>query len=437
MTKNFLEMVEILGAQAGEAPPEWFRLLPLGEVRAVNRPSFSVDRAALERLVAAFRERGNDLVIDYEHQTMTGEQAPAAGWIKDLEVRDDGLWAKVEWTAKAREYLQNREYRYFSPVMQMNKETGAPLALYHVGLTNFPAINDLPALVAKMGGGDDPKAAQQDRAKKYGIGVKDGGHVTKPGEWAQVPDAQFADPVNYRYPMPDHDQCQAAWSYWNHPKNQEQYTPEERGSIEKRIRARAKAVGMTITQGTQAGTPAPQEARAMKNRLLGVLALKAEATDDEIFAALQAKLALAGALPEICQVLALKADATVGEVIGAIKGLKDGQDRLQTVETKLAALTAVSVERDSQEAVEAALKAGKAVPAEKEYLLKEARADVAAFKARMEARPVIGPPLSELPKQPGPEKGAALDAGELAVCKQLGLDPNNFKATRDQMAGAQ
>ncbi|MFA6721230.1 MAG: phage protease, partial [Candidatus Cloacimonadaceae bacterium] len=77
---------------AAEGAPEWIRLLPLGEVRlADGRQPFTVTSDSLKEIIRAWRKRGNDLVIDYEHQTLTSEKALAAGWIKELQIRDDGL----------------------------------------------------------------------------------------------------------------------------------------------------------------------------------------------------------------------------------------------------------------------------------------------------------------------------------------------------------
>lgn len=142
--KLTLEMAEL---------PGWLRLLPLGEVNLVDgRPSFEVDPQSLADMVKAFAVRGTDLVIDYEHQSLTGGQAPAAGWIKDLEVREDGLWAQVEWTNQAEGYLKQREYRYFSPVLRLDPDTRRPQELMNVALTNIPAIQGLTPLMAKWGG---------------------------------------------------------------------------------------------------------------------------------------------------------------------------------------------------------------------------------------------------------------------------------------------
>jgi phage I-like protein len=65
----------------------------------------------------------------------------------------------VDWTHQAREYLEKKEYRYFSPVLRLDPETRKPLALMHVGLTNVPAIKHLPPLVARWGGEAAPPGA--------------------------------------------------------------------------------------------------------------------------------------------------------------------------------------------------------------------------------------------------------------------------------------
>ena len=135
------------------ALPEWIRVLPRGAVElSDHREPFMVDEASLMSMAADFRSRGVDLVIDYEHQSLQGERAPAAGWIKELEARGDGLWARVDWTQQARDYLEKKEYRYFSPVLRLDPETRRPVALLHMGLTNVPAIKHLPPLVARWGG---------------------------------------------------------------------------------------------------------------------------------------------------------------------------------------------------------------------------------------------------------------------------------------------
>jgi len=84
-----------------------------------------------------------------------------------LQARLDGLWGRVEWTPQAVEYLKNREYRYFSPVLRLDPATRRPTDLMHLGLTNVPAIRDLLPLVAKHAQNspaDSPAPQQQEEA---------------------------------------------------------------------------------------------------------------------------------------------------------------------------------------------------------------------------------------------------------------------------------
>lgn len=94
---------------------------------------------------------------------------------------------------------------------------------------------------------DPEKKAQAARSTKYSIAIKEGGSVTKPGEYASLDDSDFADPVNYRYPI-DESHVKAALSYWGMPKNREQYSAEEVGIITKRILSAAKKNGIEVDE---------------------------------------------------------------------------------------------------------------------------------------------------------------------------------------------
>ena len=130
-------------------PPEWIKILPLGQVNlGDDRQPFFTELETLVSAAEYWRERNIDMVIDYEHQTMTGTEAPAAGWIKELDPRDDGLWARVDWTQNAYDRIMNREYRYISPVIELDEKRNFT-GLLNVALTNYPAINNLDPLTLK------------------------------------------------------------------------------------------------------------------------------------------------------------------------------------------------------------------------------------------------------------------------------------------------
>ena len=134
-----------------EVPPKSFLLCPYGEqhyTKDGKEDAFRFSPESADRVIREFHSRARDLVIDYEHQTLTGGKAPAAGWISDLEKTEKGLVAKVNyWTDAAADLLQKREYRYFSPTFLMSgKEV---TALHSVALTNHPAMHGVAALAAK------------------------------------------------------------------------------------------------------------------------------------------------------------------------------------------------------------------------------------------------------------------------------------------------
>jgi phage I-like protein len=137
--------------KAIEGVPAEFQLLPYGQIDIEGEAPAVVDGEGARSVIEEFKRRGNDMVIDYEHQTLGGGQAPAAGWIKSIvDKGKEGIHVVVEWTEKAKEYLANKEYKYFSPVMWLEKATRRVVKIENVALTNFPKVNNLKPIIAKM-----------------------------------------------------------------------------------------------------------------------------------------------------------------------------------------------------------------------------------------------------------------------------------------------
>ena len=126
--------------------PEYIRVLPLGHVSS-EKGDFVVDTESFQMMKEHMEHRGIDIVIDYEHQTLKDVQAPAGGWIKELFFESNGIFAKVEWTKKEKDYLKNREYRYLSPVVLVRGKDRKVSQLHSVALTNTPAINGMIPIV--------------------------------------------------------------------------------------------------------------------------------------------------------------------------------------------------------------------------------------------------------------------------------------------------
>ncbi|HYC33791.1 MAG TPA: DUF6582 domain-containing protein, partial [Gemmatimonadales bacterium] len=59
-------------------------------------------------------------------------------------------------------------------------------------------------------------------------------------------EAEFADPVNNKYPIDTPGRIKAAWAYVHQPTNAAKYTPSERRTILGRIRRAAKRRKVTL-----------------------------------------------------------------------------------------------------------------------------------------------------------------------------------------------
>ena len=153
MISHLAVLTQSLPEAAGE-----FRILPAGVFRAndgrpAHLPGWKIDAEIAQRVIAASASV-DDLVIDYEHQTINAEKnglpAPAAGWFKRMVWREGaGLFAVgVQWTDKAKAMIAAGEYRHVSPVFPYNAVTGEVQKIIGLGLTNNPALPGLANLAA-------------------------------------------------------------------------------------------------------------------------------------------------------------------------------------------------------------------------------------------------------------------------------------------------
>ncbi|MDD3610463.1 MAG: phage protease [Halothiobacillaceae bacterium] len=155
METHTTHFVALLSSELPAQAPDSFRLLPAGFFRAQDgRPkdirAWQLTHEDMTRLVAEAQSRATDYPIDYEHQIIeskqNGQPAPAAGWFRALEARDDGLWAvNVRWTPRARQMIEAGEYRYISPVFQYDA-SGRVTRLLMAAITNHPALDGLTDL---------------------------------------------------------------------------------------------------------------------------------------------------------------------------------------------------------------------------------------------------------------------------------------------------
>ena len=335
------------GVELSGVPTE-IQILPLGRVHS-QKGDFNVDDESFELIRKQFKDRKLDLVIDYEHQTLSDVQAPAGGWIKDLYKGEDAIIAKVEWTPKAAEYLKNKEYRYLSPVVLVRKRDQKATAIHSVALTNTPAIDGMFALVNSLDIED----------------ISEGGNIMD-------------------------------------------------------LKELAKALGLPETATEEEIKKAVEDAAKAAERLKEMEEKKPEDKPGE--GGKPQEVAEVVANSTILSMLGLKEGAKTEDVAASIMALKTGTPDTQA---ELLALKQRMQERDADEEVQKALKAGKITAAQSGWAKSYALKDMDGFKGFVEKAPVVVPPgkleLKDAPAAPGS------DEVDVAILKNMGVSMEDVK----------
>jgi phage I-like protein len=144
VTRSFLSLAGLALNFEGASAPDWVQLTPPGPVLR-GRDGRAWTMRDPQKVVDRFARNGADLPIDVEHASQikaeAGEPAPAVGWMKELEARNGEIWARVEWTAAGADSVTSRAYRYLSPVLKYDGQTGEVVGIASAGLTNLPNLH--------------------------------------------------------------------------------------------------------------------------------------------------------------------------------------------------------------------------------------------------------------------------------------------------------
>ena len=362
---------------AADAAGSWMLLTPAGSVtgRDGRGPFVVGDTATMSRIVANTQaHRGStELLVDYDHQNIfgavpgVGGTAKAAGWVKELQVRADGIWGRIEWTEAAASAIKAGEYRYLSPVFfAERKDGGRVLALQSVTITNTPNF-DLVAVAA---------------SSLLNL------PTTENGESMDKILAALGLPAGTT-----EDNVVVA------------ITAMKSSGI-----ALAKAAGLADAAKTDDVLAAVTAAFSDRKTIAQAVGLKPEATGAEIVTAAQS--AMKGGAPDPTKYVPIQ---MVTELQASVKTLQDTMSA-----------------NSAEEAVGAAITAGRLAPAQKEWALAYHKANPAAFKTFVDGAPVLTASQLRTQKKEGAAEGE-LDATQLAVCSAMGIDPKKFAETAKQL----
>jgi len=133
-------------------PAKQIQLFRTGTFQHDQHGPFQITKEMLSQMKVNFESdvRRIDLAIDFAHRN----DDIAAGWIKGLELREEGdeLWAEVEWTPAGEKSVSGKEFRYISPEFSFNYQDNENLkkfgpVLLGAGLTNRPVIKEMEPVI--------------------------------------------------------------------------------------------------------------------------------------------------------------------------------------------------------------------------------------------------------------------------------------------------
>lgn len=140
-----------LPAPVEGAAPDWVHLLPASGAVDTYDGRGPYHLGDIPAVIAASLSDPRGLPIDENHATdlaaPEGREAPARGWIVELQARADGIWGRVEWTTAGAALVADRAYRGISPVLAIDRrDRKSVLAIRRASLVNIPNLRGLTAL---------------------------------------------------------------------------------------------------------------------------------------------------------------------------------------------------------------------------------------------------------------------------------------------------
>ena len=125
---------------------DWVLIVAEGDYLNHHHGPHTVTREHLEQMLSHYETTSTDLHVDYDHDSIYGGNTRAAGWSTELRLTDRGLEMRApEFTPAASQAIKDREYRYYSPVYDLETESKAGEAggaeLINVAITSLPYFN--------------------------------------------------------------------------------------------------------------------------------------------------------------------------------------------------------------------------------------------------------------------------------------------------------
>lgn len=139
------------GVQASHA--KYTPIAVVGKWKGHIAGEFELKINDLKQIATNFlNSNAKEIVVDFEHESTENKRAEATGWVKELKVEDNTLFAKIEWLEEIKELIKSKKYKYLSPVLIRNAIdpiTGGNIGwiLHSIALTNTPFFQELDEVI--------------------------------------------------------------------------------------------------------------------------------------------------------------------------------------------------------------------------------------------------------------------------------------------------
>lgn len=120
-------------------------VVPKGEFYGSDSKGNPIQESIDEKVIDSLEEqlRGKELLVDKDHSSVKegdGRDTSAMGWMHSFKKGVEGLWAKIRWTNIGKNLVENRVFRFLSPVFTLKGDK--PTNMLNVALTNQPAFQE-------------------------------------------------------------------------------------------------------------------------------------------------------------------------------------------------------------------------------------------------------------------------------------------------------
>lgn len=128
-----------------------------------------LDEESLKKLADKLNASGREVLVDRDHASSKpglDRDTSAQGWASEFEVREgQGLFGKVRWSDIGKKLVENRVFRWLSPVFKLGSDK-KPVDMNVIALTNTPSQMLLKPVLNQAPDAEETLEEKQEEVKQ-------------------------------------------------------------------------------------------------------------------------------------------------------------------------------------------------------------------------------------------------------------------------------